>query len=39
MVEYVVLVVLIVALVGAALLGLSITLSQKLTHVYHDIGT
>jgi Flp pilus assembly pilin Flp len=39
MVEYVVLVVLLIALVGASLLGLSFTLSNKLTNVYHDIGS
>jgi Flp pilus assembly pilin Flp len=39
LVEYVVLVVLLIALVGGALLGLSVTISQKLANVYHDIGS
>ena len=39
MVEYVVLVVLLIALIGAALLGLSVTISQKLYNVYVDLGS
>jgi Flp pilus assembly pilin Flp len=39
MVEYIVVVVLLVALVGVALLELSTTLSNKLSNVYVDIGS
>jgi Flp pilus assembly pilin Flp len=39
LVEYVVVVVLLVALVGGALLGLTTTLSHKLSNVYVDIGS
>jgi Flp pilus assembly pilin Flp len=39
LVEYVVLVVLLIALVGGALVGLSLTISHKLTNVYVDIGS
>ncbi len=39
LVEYVVLVVLLIALVGGALVGLSITISHKLSNVYVDIGS
>jgi Flp pilus assembly pilin Flp len=39
MVEYVVLVVLLIALVGGALLALTDTLKNRLGNVYHDIGS
>jgi len=39
LVEYVVLVVLLIALIGGALLGLSVTISHKLQNVYVDIGS
>ncbi|MGD0806566.1 MAG: hypothetical protein ABSA10_03750 [Anaerolineales bacterium] len=39
LVEYVVLVVLLIALIGGALLGLSFTISNKLRNVYVDIGS
>lgn len=39
LVEYVVVVVLLVALVGGALLGLTTTLANKLSNVYVDIGS
>lgn len=39
LVEYVVLVVLLIALVGGALLAVAGTLYDKLTHVYVDIGS
>jgi Flp pilus assembly pilin Flp len=39
LVEYVVLVVLLIALVGGALLAIAGTLSDKLSSVYVDIGS
>jgi Flp pilus assembly pilin Flp len=39
LVEYIVLVVLLIALIGGALVGLSITMSHKLKNVYVDIGS
>ncbi|MGD0173721.1 MAG: hypothetical protein ABSC61_04700 [Anaerolineales bacterium] len=39
MVEYVVLVVLLIALIGGALLGLSATIAHKLQNVYVDLGS
>ena len=39
LVEYIVLVVLLIALVGAALLALTVTISHKLSNVYVDLGS
>jgi Flp pilus assembly pilin Flp len=39
LVEYVVLVVLLVALVGGSLLALTTTIYQKLSNVYVDVGS